>query len=523
MMKNASLLRCDLLVVGGGINGTGIARDAAGRGLSVVLCEQDDLAAHTSSASSKLIHGGLRYLQYGELGLVRKALREREVLMRSAPHLIRPLRFVLPQLPGLRPAWMLRCGLLLYDHLARRELLPGSSAVDLRSHASGAALAAGLDRGFLYSDAAVDDARLVVLNALDAHERGATILPRTRCESVFASGQAWRAVLRGEDGSLTTVEARCLVNATGAWALDLLRQAQIPTQRQLRMVKGSHIVVPRLFQHDHAYLFQHGDGRIVFALPFEQHYTLIGTTDVEYTEDPRRVAISAQEIDYLCGISNRCFRTQISPADVVWSYAGIRPLLDDGAGNAQAVTRDYELHTDTRAAPLLSVFGGKVTTYRKLAEEALERIGRLIDVPGPAWTGNACLPGGDLLGGAPNNDAVLHFDQFIQRIQRRYPWLPPPLAMRYARAYGSRVHQLLAGCHTLADLGGALLPGLHENELRYLMDVEWARSAHDVLWRRSKLGLQAPPGASRLVDAWMQRHLLQRRQAPLAAAGGRHG
>ncbi|WP_373991312.1 glycerol-3-phosphate dehydrogenase [Duganella sp. BuS-21] len=520
MMKTASVLRCDLLVVGGGINGAGIARDAAGRGLSVVLCEQDDLAAHTSSASSKLIHGGLRYLQYGELGLVRKALREREVLMRSAPHLIRPLRFVLPQLPGLRPAWMLRCGLFLYDHLARRELLPASASLDLRMHATGQALTAGLRSGFMYADAAVDDARLVVLNALDAHERGAIILPRTRCVSLHASNQTWHASLRAEDGTTTTVEARCLVNATGAWALDLLQQAQIASQRKLRMVKGSHIVVPRLFEHEEAYLFQNDDGRIVFALPFEQHYTLIGTTDVEFTEDPRRVTISADETTYLCNISNRYFRKQIGPADVVWSYAGIRPLLDDGAGNAAAVTRDYELLTDTRAAPLLSVFGGKVTTYRKLAEQALNRIAGMMTVPGAAWTDAACLPGGDVLGAAPANASVLHFDDFIERIQRQYPWLPATQAKRYTRAYGTRVHKLLAGCQSLADLGVALAPGLHEGELRYLMETEWARSADDVLWRRTKLGLQAPPGATGLIDAWMQRHL---RQTPVLAAGGRHG
>jgi glycerol-3-phosphate dehydrogenase len=520
MMNGANDLRCDLLVVGGGINGAGIARDAAGRGLSVVLCEQDDLGAHTSSASSKLIHGGLRYLQYGELGLVRKALREREVLMRSAPHLIRPLRFVLPRLPGTRPAWMLRCGLFLYDHLARRELLPGSIPVDLREHAAGQALAAGLARGFLYADAAVDDARLVVLNALDAHERGAVILPRTRCESLFASGGRWRARLRRDDGDVVTVDAGCVVNATGAWTLDLLHQADVTSHRRLRMVKGSHIVVPRLFDHDHAYLFQNSDGRIVFALPFEERYTLIGTTDIEYTQDPRRVAISMEETDYLCGISNRYFRQQIGPADVVWSYAGIRPLLDDGAGNAQSVTRDYELHADTRAAPLLTVFGGKVTTYRKLAEEALDRIARMVDVPGTAWTGAACLPGGDILGAAPGNASVLHFDDFIARIQARYPWLPAALAKRYARAYGTRVHRLLAHCHALADLGSVLSPGLHEGELRYLMDVEWARSAHDVLWRRTKLGLAAPPGAARLIDAWMQRRL---RQGAPTAAGARHG
>jgi glycerol-3-phosphate dehydrogenase len=489
-----STIDCDVLVVGGGINGTGIARDAAGRGLSVVLCEQDDLGAHTSSASSKLIHGGLRYLQHYEFGLVRKALRERELLMRCAPHLIRPLRFVMPHVPGLRPAWMLRCGLFLYDHLAKRALLEGSRQVDLPLHPAGPALRPGIAHAFLYSDAAVDDARLVVLNAVDAHERGARILTRTRCESMVADGRLWHASLRRGDHSPIKVRARSVVNAGGAWAAQL----HGTEQRKLRLIKGSHIVVPKLFAHDHAYIFQHADGRVVFALPFEDDFTLIGTTDVEFNGDPRQVGISAAEVDYLCEISNSYFRTRIGPADVAWSYAGVRPLVDDGSGSAQAVTRDYQLVADDRTAPLLSVFGGKITTYRVLAQEALDQLGKMIDVPCAAWTAQSCLPGGDIPGAAHGRTS------FVASVQARYDWLPASLARRYALSYGTRVHRLLAGCNRIEDMGQALMAQLYERELHYLADVEWARSAQDVLWRRTKLGLRATPGEVDGLERWMQ-------------------
>ncbi|MES3025301.1 MAG: glycerol-3-phosphate dehydrogenase [Pseudomonadota bacterium] len=489
-----SSIDCDVLVIGGGINGTGIARDAAGRGLSVVLCEQDDLGAHTSSASSKLIHGGLRYLQHYEFGLVRKALREREVLMRCAPHLIRPLRFVMPHMPGLRPAWMLRCGLFLYDHLARRELLAGSRQVALPPHPAGAALRPGIARAFLYSDAAVDDARLVVVNAIDAQERGARILTRTRCESMVAEGRLWRASLRQADNTLIGVRARSVVNAGGAWAARL----HGPQKRTLRLIKGSHIVVRKLFDHEHAYIFQHADGRVVFALPFEDDFTLIGTTDVEFDGDPRHVAVSAAEIDYLCQLSNTYFRTQIGPDDVAWSYAGVRPLVDDGSGAAQAVTRDYQLVSENTSAPLLSVFGGKITTFRVLAEDALDELGKMIDVPGGAWTARSCLPGGDLPGSAHGRG------NFVASAQARYDWLPAALARRLALAYGTRMHRLLAGCDRIEDMGKPLMAGLYERELHYLADVEWARSAEDVLWRRTKLGLRATPAEVDGLACWMQ-------------------
>jgi glycerol-3-phosphate dehydrogenase len=481
---------CDLLVIGGGVNGTAIARDAAGRGLSVILCEQDDLAAHTSSASSKLIHGGLRYLEYYEFGLVRKALIEREVLLRAAPHIIRPLRIVMPHDRGQRPAWLLRLGFFLYDHLARRALLPGSHAVNLRRHPSGSPLQEQFVKGFVYSDATVDDARLVVLSAVDAAERGATILTRTACTDARREAGNWIATLRAEDGSTTTVQARCIANASGAWAAKFAGQAiQYAPKQSLRLVKGSHIVVPKLFDHDHAYIFQSPDGRIVFAIPYERDFTLIGTTDIEYKGDPARVAIDAQEVDYLCELVNRYFRKHISASDVVWSYAGVRPLLQDEAADAKAVTRDYKLVFDTDGAPLLSVFGGKITTARKLGEEAVDLIAPALGNARKPWTASACLPGGEIVGGGPSNEGVRGFDAYVMELQRRYHWLPPALVARYADAYGSRAECLLSGCTRVEDMGSEILPGLYEVELRYLVTREWARSAEDVLWRRSKLGL----------------------------------
>ncbi|SFU77933.1 homodimeric glycerol 3-phosphate dehydrogenase (quinone) [Pseudoduganella namucuonensis] len=503
-MRQTEQLECDVLVVGGGINGAGIARDAAGRGLSVILCEQDDLGAHTSSASSKLIHGGLRYLQYYEFGLVRKALREREVLLRSAPHLIRELRFVMPHVRGLRPAWMLRCGLFLYDRLAKRELLRASRQLDLTLHPAGVPLAPGLNRGYIYSDACVDDARLVVLNAVAAAEHGARILTRTRLAAVAARDKRWHAELRAGDGARIDVRAKSLVNASGAWAMKLHAMADGPKQRPLRLVKGSHIVVPKLFGHDDAYIFQHADGRIVFAIPYQEEYTLIGTTDIDYDGDPREVRISEPEVDYLCGLSNTYFKNKIAPADVIWSYAGVRPLVDNGAGSAQALTRDYEIVTDRRAAPLLSVFGGKITTYRTLAENAVDSLAGMMEVPGKAWTAHACLPGGDVLGAGATNDSVRHFTRFATSLCARYHWLPPALVRRYAHTYGTRANRMLDGCRQLSDMGAEVAPQLYERELEYLMDVEWAATAEDVLWRRTKLGLHAPSSAAAAVDTWMR-------------------
>ncbi|CAB5283818.1 MULTISPECIES: glycerol-3-phosphate dehydrogenase [Burkholderia] len=493
--------RYDLLVVGGGINGAGIARDAAGRGLSVLLCEQDDLASHTSSASTKLIHGGLRYLEYKEFGLVRKALQERETLLRAAPHIMWPLRFVMPHMPNLRPAWLIRIGLFLYDHLAKRELLPGSRGIDMRRHAAGAPLVDSIRRGFVYSDGWVDDARLVVLNALDAKERGAEILTRTKLVSAERRSDEWEARLQQPDGAIRVVRARAIANAAGPWVGDVLHGALgRGAHHSVRLVKGSHIVTRRLFDHDHAYIFQNPDKRIIFAIPYERDFTLIGTTDVEYTSDPARVAIDRDETQYLCDSINRYFKRKISPADVHWTYSGVRPLLEDeNAANASAVTRDYRLEMDDgEGAPLLSVFGGKITTFRKLAEEAGDMLCRALGRDAPAWTAGAPLPGGDI--------ANAKFDAFADAFAKRHRWLPAPLARRYARAYGTRAARVVGNAQSLADLGAEIVPGLFEAELRYLRDTEWATCAQDVLWRRSKLGLHVAPGtldaASAALDAW---------------------
>ncbi|MBR8242093.1 glycerol-3-phosphate dehydrogenase [Burkholderia multivorans] len=493
--------RYDLLVVGGGINGAGIARDAAGRGLSVLLCEQDDLASHTSSASTKLIHGGLRYLEYKEFGLVRKALQERETLLRAAPHIMWPLRFVMPHMPNLRPAWLIRIGLFLYDHLAKRELLPGSRGIDMRRHAAGAPLVDSIRRGFVYSDGWVDDARLVVLNALDAKERGAEILTRTKLVSAERRSDEWEARLQQPDGAIRVVRARAIANAAGPWVGDVLHGALgRGAHHSVRLVKGSHIVTRRLFDHDHAYIFQNPDKRIIFAIPYERDFTLIGTTDVEYTSDPARVAIDRDETQYLCDSINRYFKRKISPADVHWTYSGVRPLLEDeNAANASAVTRDYRLEMDDgEGAPLLSVFGGKITTFRKLAEEAGDMLCRALGRDAPAWTAGAPLPGGDI--------ADAKFDAFADAFAKRHRWLPAPLARRYARAYGTRAARVVGNAQSLADLGAEIVPGLFEAELRYLRDTEWATCAQDVLWRRSKLGLHVAPGtldaASAALDAW---------------------
>jgi glycerol-3-phosphate dehydrogenase len=501
--KTDARLECDVLVVGGGINGAGIARDLAGRGLRVILCDKDDLGAHTSSASSKLIHGGLRYLEHREFGLVRKALAERELLLCSAPHIMHPLRFVMPHDAAQRPAWLIRAGLFLYDRLARRAFLPASSAVELAAHCAGGPLKPAFTRGFVYSDGWVDDARLVVLNALDAHERGATVLTHTRCAGFERHPDYWMATLASDEHS-RRVRARCLVNAAGPWAA---RVAQVATgaapTRRLRLVKGSHIVVPRLFDHKYAYIFQHPDGRIVFAMPYEGAFTLIGTTDVEFQDDPDRVAISGNETAYLCELANRYFRRQVQPSDVVWSYSGVRPLLEDEAASASAATRDYLLGQDRAGAPLLSVFGGKITTYRRLAEEAADWITAALGRPRPAWTAQAVLPGGDLFGSRPDSRAVLEFDRWLAALERRHPWLPASLLLRWARAYGTRIEVLLAGASGIGDLGDELAPGLYAAELRYLMRHEWASCAEDVLWRRSKLGLHVAPGCARAIDAWL--------------------
>src|SRR5690625_774832 len=488
----------DLLVVGGGINGAGIARDAAGRGLRVLLCEQRDLGGATSSASTKLIHGGLRYLEYYEFKLVREALREREVLLRLAPHIVWPLRFVLPHDEGQRPAWMIRLGLFLYDHLGGRQRLPGSRGLNLRQDPAGQPLKPAFRKAFEYSDCWVEDARLVVLNAQDAQERGAEILVRTRCRAARRVEGGWQATLVDEAGQERQVFARALVNAAGPWIAEVLQEVtRSERPAAVRLIKGSHIVVPRLQNHERAYIFQNPDGRIVFAIPYEQKFTLIGTTDVPFEGNAAKVEISAEEIDYLCGAINRYLKSSISPADVVWSYAGVRPLYDDRQASASAVTRDYVFDLEGGAdgrAPLLSIFGGKITTYRKLAEHALERLLPLLGRQEGSWTSTAPLPGGDM----PDAD----FDAYLQVMLRRYPKFPPDLLKRWLRAYGTRTDRLLDGRQDVQALGEDFGGGLYEAELAYLARNEWARSAEDVLWRRSKLGLHLPPGAAERVAAW---------------------
>jgi glycerol-3-phosphate dehydrogenase len=497
------ILTTDVLIVGGGINGAGIARDAAGRGLSVVLCDKDDLAQHTSSASTKLIHGGLRYLEHYEFNLVRKALIEREVLLRAAPHIMWPMRFVMPHDRGQRPAWMIRAGLFLYDALAKREILPGSGAIDLHAHPAGEPLRPEFSKGFIYSDGWVDDARLVVLNALDAAEYGARVLTHTRCESARRVGDRWHALLRKSDGTSIEVSARCVVNAAGPWATQFLQDAIANrSNKSLRLVKGSHIVVRKMFDHPYAYIFQNPDGRIVFVISYEQDFTLVGTTDLEYTGNTDQVAIDQSEIDYLCRLTERYFQQPITPADVVWSYSGVRPLLEDESANASEITRDYQLTLEGEEAPLLSVFGGKITTFRKLAEEAVDMIAAKLGNSHGTWTEHACLPGGDLYG-PPQNRAVLEFDAFVGALQQSYSWLPPKLVARYARAYGTRIHRLLDNRKCLADMGEAVADGLYEAELDYLVKNEWALSGVDILWRRSKLGLHLPADTAQRVDEWL--------------------
>jgi glycerol-3-phosphate dehydrogenase len=497
--------RCDVLVVGGGINGAGIARDLAGRGLLVLLCEQDDLASHTSSCSTKLIHGGLRYLEHHEFSLVKKALAEREVLLRSAPHIMWPLRFVMPHDPGpnssSRPVWMIRAGLFLYDHLARRELLAGSRTIDLRTHAAGAPLKRGFTKGFVYSDGWVDDARLVVLNAIDAAERGAAVLTRWRCTDAQRGAAQWQLRLHSRDGQSHAMTARALVNAAGPWAAQFLAEHAHAAQRKsLRLVKGSHIVVRKLFDHDHAYIFQNPDKRIIFAIPYEGEFTLIGTTDVEHTGAIGAAHIDAAETSYLCEQASRYFERAVVPADVVWSYSGVRPLLDDESGDPSAVTRDYSLELDVSQAPLLSVWGGKITTFRKLAEEAADLLAAPLGTTRGAWTAGQCLPGGDIAAKA-SSDLAGDFERCVHALRVRHPELPTALCRRLARGYGSRADALLA-----RGLGTEVAPGLFEAELHYLHRHEWARSAEDVLWRRTKLGLHMSIAERASVAAWCHAH-----------------
>ena len=469
----------DLLIIGGGINGTAVARDAAGRGLKILLCERDDLAEHTSSSSTKLIHGGLRYLEYYEFRLVREALKEREVLLRAAPHIIWPMRFVLPHDAGLRPKWMLRAGLFLYDNLGGREMLPGTRTVDLREPPHASVLEERLTKGFEYSDCWVEDARLVVLNAVDAAARGAEVLTHTEVVSLTPSDEGFRAGLRSEDGAEREVRARGIVNSAGPWVDEVLGRIQRGrNETGLRLVKGSHIVTKRLFQGEHAYIFQNADNRVIFAIPYERDYTLIGTTDVPYTAAEGKPEASDEEIAYLCEAASEYLATDITPADVVWTYSGVRPLYDDKSEDASAVTRDYVLDIDEYGGrPVLSVYGGKITTSRKLGEHAVDKIEPYYQgLVGPAWTRDAALPGGNI------EDA--DFEAFVEERTRRYPDIPRSTLLRICRAYGTEADSILA------DGGGAVLPGgLLKAEVRHLIENEWVREPEDVLWRRTKMGL----------------------------------
>jgi glycerol-3-phosphate dehydrogenase len=502
MAESAFAGEVDVLVVGGGINGAGIARDAVGRGLSVCLLEQSDLAAFTSSASTKLIHGGLRYLEYGEVRLVREALIERERLLTLAPHLVHPLRFVLPHVPELRPRWEIRLGLLLYDHLGGRRNLAPSRALRLDRDPAGAALLPHFVHGFMYSDCRVDDSRLVVLNALDAAERGALILPRTRLAGAVPERGAWRAeCVDTVSGARSSLRARVIVNAAGGWVDPVRRSIGLSPELGVRLVKGSHIVVPRLFEGTAAYLLQNQDRRVVFAIPYEEELTLIGTTDVPYDGELDAVSVSSAEIEYLCESVNRYFRRAVSPSEVLWRYAGVRALKDDRAPDAAAVTRDYELHVEESSGGslALTVIGGKLSTYRSLADSALEALQPRIGGSKRRWTHEAPLPGGDMPGG--------DFQTFEREALRRWSGLPHRMVQRMARAYGTRIERILGpGGGSFEALGERFGADLTAAELDYLQDCEWAATDADILWRRSKLGLVVPSDA----PARIARHLSER-------------
>lgn len=488
----------DLLIVGGGINGAGIARDAAGRGLSVMLAEQSDIASATSSESSKLIHGGLRYLEQYEFRLVREALQEREVLLRLAPHIIRPLLFVLPHDAAMRPAWMIRAGLWLYDHLGGRITLPGSKAVAFPHAEYSAGLQGRYRTGFVYSDCRVDDARLTLINALSAREKGAQVLTRTRFVSARRVEGGWEAILQPVGGEPRTVRARALVNAAGPWVVDALDHiAGERIRDRVRLVKGSHIVVPRVHSQGHAYILQNPDKRVVFVIPYQERYSLIGTTDVPVASVEEAKSISPEETRYLLEAVNRFLAKPLSEADIVWSYAGVRPLYDDGSRDPSKVTRDYVLKVDGRHSepPLLTVFGGKITTYRRLAEEAIAKLAPWFPGMKGEWTASEPLPGGD----------VGRFNAFRDEMQARYRTLGRELVEGIVRRHGSRAPRILGEARSIADLGRHFGAGLTEREIDYLVTEEWAETGEDVLWRRTKCGLHMDEAARRAVDDFVLR------------------
>lgn len=488
----------DIAIIGGGVNGCGIARDAAGRGLKVLLAEKADLASGTSSASTKLVHGGLRYLEHYEFKMVHEALAEREVLLAMAPHIIWPLRFVLPHHSALRPAWLIRLGLFLYDHLGGRKILPASRGIDLRQSPAGKPLQERFTHAFEYSDCWVDDARLVVLNAMDARARGAVVRTRTEVVSARRGPKSWTVELQDKiQDTRQTIEARALINAAGPWVDEVLNtRAGKNGKRRIRLVKGSHIVVRKLFEHNKAYIFQNDDRRIVFAIPYEDDFTLIGTTDVDYNGDPGAAKIEANEIDYLCRLASDYFKNPVTPQDVVWSYSGVRPLLDDGASAAQEATRDYVLELDDAggAAPMLNVFGGKITTYRRLAEDALHILSKVIPV-GAAWTAGATLPGGDF--------PVDGVGEQVRALMKTAPGIEHAHASRLIRTYGTRAQQIVDGVARADQLGRMFGGGLSEREVQYLIDNEWARTVEDILWRRTKMGLRLTPQQAAGLSEWL--------------------
>ncbi len=494
----------DILIIGGGINGCGIARDASGRGYSVYLCEANDLASGTSSQSTKLIHGGLRYLEHYEFRLVREALTEREILWKIAPHIIYPMRFILPHHKGLRPAWLLRLGLFMYDHIGGRKKLPATKTIDLSSNETGRVLSQNFSKGFEYSDCAVDDARLVTLNALDAFERGANINTQTKCIDMQRTEGHWAVTVEDQiTQKQKNINARIIINASGPWADNVLKTLD-PTKhtKNIRLVQGSHIIVPKIYQHDRCYIFQNADDRIIFAIPYHDNFTLIGTTDHEYDGDPSETKITQSEIEYLCNSANEYFNEKIKPDDIVGTFAGVRSLYNDGASKAQEATRDYVLRVDRpnpKVAPMINVFGGKITTYRRLAESMMERIEGLLeksnDTNKGKWTKSASLPGGDF--------AIDDFDTICSNLHNNYPFLSKQESRRYIKLYGTRSKNFLTVAKSYEDLGEFFSNGLYQAEVEYLINTEWAKTAEDILWRRTKLGLLFTTKEQQILEKWL--------------------
>lgn len=482
LVSNNTKQCVDVFIIGGGINGVGIANDAAGRGLDVMLCEMNDLASATSSASSKLIHGGLRYLEHYEFRLVKEALAEREVLLKNAPHIISPLRFILPHQPHLRPAWMIRSGLFLYDNLSKRVTLESSKSIKFGEDSE---LVSDIKKGFEYSDAKVSDTRLTLLNAISAKQEGAEILTRTKCVKAVTKDNLWHITMADQiTGKQRTVQARSLVNAAGPWVDKLIDIVESGKKIDaLRLVQGSHIVVPQVVDQSHAYILQNSDGRIVFILPYENDHNLIGTTDLDYTGDPNKAAITQDEIDYLVEITNQYLVKKIKADDIVHTYCGVRPLLQDEAEDAQKATRDYtlDMYSSDKSAPLLTIYGGKITTYRKLSEAAVDKLSTLFpNKTSKAWTKTAPLPGGDF------EDK----QQFAEQVSKDYPWLPTVLSARMIASYGTLLYHILGQAQDVEELGEHFGAHLYAREVQYMVQHEWARCAEDVLWRRSKLGLR---------------------------------